>query len=282
MAHTTGAKTYNVGIVLRVIYARVINTNISRAMAGIKQNGILGQLPRDSWLMFAEHRVQDCFIRIDMTDEERDILIRWKKRSDTYRLMRMKAEAIVYVARGVGLDTVAEMVERAEGTMREWLSQWRRTRLSSVVTGHAVGGNTAKLKRARKEELGEILGKPPSEAGVKAGFWDVPALKDVVSIKFGVEYRSESSYRLLMRFLGMSLCFPTRSWGAATRRPSPGGWPRSGTRSPICSRTAGRSTPLTRFASSTRPRRGACGFPREREQSCTWTVRRRAGRSSGH
>ena len=53
--------------------------------------------------------------------------------------------------------------------------------------------NTAKLERAQKGELEEILGKPPSEAGVKAGFWDVPALKDVVSIKFGVEYRSESS-----------------------------------------------------------------------------------------
>ena len=34
-----------------------------------------------------------------------------------------------------------------------------------------------------------------------------------MSIKFGVEYRSESSYRLLMRFLGMSLCSPTRPGG---------------------------------------------------------------------
>ena len=43
-------------------------------------------------------------MQIDMTSEERDILIRWKKRSDTYKLVRMKAEAIVYAARGVGLD----------------------------------------------------------------------------------------------------------------------------------------------------------------------------------
>ena len=143
-----------------------------------------------------------------MTNEERDILIRWKKRSDTYKLVRMKAKTIVYAARGVGLDIIAEMVERAEETVREWLSEWRRYRLSSVVTGHAGNENAAKLKRAQKEELEEILGKPPSEAGVKAGFWDVPALKDVVQIKFGVEYRSESSYRLLMRFLGMSFKLP--------------------------------------------------------------------------
>ena len=147
-------------------------------------------------------------MQIDMTDEERDILIRWKKRSDTYRLVRMKAEAILYAARGVGLDIIAEMVERAEGTVREWLSEWRQTRLGSVVTGHAGNENAAKLKRAQKKELEEILSRPPSEAGVKAGFWDVPALKDVVSIKFGVEYRSESSYRLLMRFLGMTFKLP--------------------------------------------------------------------------
>ena len=81
----------------------------------------------------------------------------------------------MYAARGVGLDTVAEMVERTEGTVREWLSQWRQARPSSVVNGHAVGGSAARLKRAQKEELEEILSRPPSEAGAGAGFWDAPA-----------------------------------------------------------------------------------------------------------
>lgn len=48
--------------------------------------------------------VLNCFMQIDMADEERDILIRWRKRSDTYKLMRMKAKAVLYVWRGVGLD----------------------------------------------------------------------------------------------------------------------------------------------------------------------------------
>ena len=141
----------------------------------------------------SEYLVQDCLVQVDMTNEERDILIRWKKRSDTHKLVRMKAEAIVYAARGVGLDIIAEMVERTEKTVREWLSEWRRYRLGSVVTGHAGNENAAKLRRAQKEELEEILSKPPSESGVKAAFWDVPALRDVVQIRFGVEYRSDSS-----------------------------------------------------------------------------------------
>ena len=153
-------------------------------MAGIKQNDILGRLLRDCWLVFEGIAHEDCLVQIDMTDEERGVLIRWKKHSGTYRLVRMKAEAILYAWRGVGLDIIAEMVDRAEGTVRKWLSQWRRRRLQSVVTGHAMGENAAKLKRAQKEEPEETLSKPPSEAGVKAELWDVPALKDVVSIKF--------------------------------------------------------------------------------------------------
>ena len=79
-----------------------------------------------------------------MTNEERDILIRWKKRSDTYRLVRMKAEAIVYAARGVGLDIIAEMVERAEGTVREWLSRWRKGQAG-------LRGNRSRRQRERGE-----------------------------------------------------------------------------------------------------------------------------------
>ncbi|WKR20742.1 hypothetical protein AIF0345_0629 [Actinomyces israelii] len=52
-------------------------------MAGIKQDGILGRLLWDSWLASAEHLAQDGLVQIDMMDEERDILIGWKKRSGT-------------------------------------------------------------------------------------------------------------------------------------------------------------------------------------------------------
>ena len=168
-------------------------------------------------------------MQIDVTDEERGVLIRWKRRSvrTPCKLVRtedLRAEAIVYAWRGFGLDIITEMVERAEGTVRKWLSQWRRRRLQSVVTGHAVGENAAKFKRAQKEELEEILNKPPSEAGVEAELWDAHgSLRMSRLIRFGARYRSDSSYRLLMRFLGMSLCCQTRSTSAATRRPSPGG-----------------------------------------------------------
>ena len=66
--------------------------------------------------------------------------------------------------------------------------------MCSVLTGHAGNQNAAKLTRAQKEEPKAILAQPPSQAGVHAEFWDVPAIRDVVKILFDVEYRSDSSY----------------------------------------------------------------------------------------
>ena len=100
------------------------------------------------------------------------------------------------------------MVDRSRRTVRDWLASQRPAGLRSVVTGHAGNENAAKLTRAQKEQLKEILSRPPSQSGIKADFWDVPALRDVVKIKFGVERASDSSYQLLMRFPGMSFKLP--------------------------------------------------------------------------
>ena len=94
---------------------------------------------------------------VDVTQEEREILLRWKKRNDSFVLVRLKAEAVLYASRGVEVTIIAEMVDRTERTVRDWLSQWQLSRLHSVVTGHADNQNAAKLTRTQKEELKTIL-----------------------------------------------------------------------------------------------------------------------------
>ena len=147
---------------------------------------------------------------VDVTKEERDVLLRWKKRSDSFVLVRLKAEAVLRASRGVDVSVIVEMVDRSRRTVRDWLARWRPAGLCSVVTGHAGDENAAELTRAQKEQLKETLGGPPSQSGIKADFWDVPALRDVVRIEFGVGYSSDSSYQLLMRFLGMNFSRPLR------------------------------------------------------------------------
>ena len=130
-------------------------------------------------------------MHVDVTQKEHDVLLRWKKRSDTLVLVRLKAEAVLYASHGVDVDIIAKMVDRTGRTVWEWLAEWRRTRLHSVVTGHAGNENAAKLTRVQKEQLKEVLSLPPSQSGIRADFWDVPALRDVVKARFGVEYESK-------------------------------------------------------------------------------------------
>ena len=165
----------------------------------------------------------DRGVRVGVTLEETAVLVRWRKRSDNHVLVRMKAEAILYASEGVGIGIIAETVERAERTVQEWPADWRATRMCSVPAGHAGNQDAAKPARAQKEDLKAVLARPPSPAGVHAGFWDVPALRDVVKIMFDVEYQSDSSYQLLLRFCGLSFKLPDpfdehRNEKAITRR----------------------------------------------------------------
>jgi transposase len=145
---------------------------------------------------------------VSVDPDERKVLLNWKKRSDTMILIRLKAEAVLYASMNVSVEIISASVDRSPRTVSEWLSDWNSFRLQSVVTEHAGNQNAAKLTREQKADLKEILKSPPSEAGVSADFWDVPALEDVVKTKFEVEYESDSSYQLLMRFCGMSFKNP--------------------------------------------------------------------------
>lgn len=145
---------------------------------------------------------------VDIEDAERDVLLHWKRRADSFVLVRLKAEAILYVSEGVSAKVVARIVERSEKTVQEWLRNWRARRLGSVVTGHAGNENAAKLTRVQKERVKQALAAKPSESGIPVEFWDVPALENLVSTRFGVEYESDSSFHLLMKYCGMSFKLP--------------------------------------------------------------------------
>jgi transposase len=147
-------------------------------------------------------------VAVSVDPAERAVLLKWKKRGDTMSLIRMKAEAVLYASMGVDAEIIASTVDRSPRTVSDWLRDWNAARLKSVVTGHAGNENAAKLTGDQKAELKKVLESPPSEAGVSAEFWDVPSLEDVVKTRFDVEYESDSSYQILMRFLGMSFKLP--------------------------------------------------------------------------
>ena len=89
--------------------------------------------------------------------------------------------------------------------MQEWPADWQATRMRRVPAGHAGNRDAAEPARAREQEPKAVLARPPSRSGVRAGFRDVPAIREVVRILFDVEYQPDSSYRLLPPLCGPSL-----------------------------------------------------------------------------
>lgn len=145
---------------------------------------------------------------VTVESSEWKVLQNWKRDGSSFVLVRLKAEAVMLAAEDVPVEVIGRFVDRSVVTVRGWLRGWRESRLASVVTGHAGNENAARLTSVQKEEVREALASPPSESGVPAKFWDVPALKEFVSMRFSVEYDSDSSLHLLMRFCGMSFKYP--------------------------------------------------------------------------
>lgn len=139
---------------------------------------------------------------------EWEVLQNWKRGAGSFVLVRLKAEAIMLAFEEVPFGVISRFVDRSVSTVQSWLRDWQDSRLASVVTGHAGNENAAKLTSGQKEEVRRALACPPSDSGVPAEFWDVPALETLLSMRFGVEYESDSSLHLLMKFCGMSFKYP--------------------------------------------------------------------------
>ena len=159
-------------------------------------------------------RVMD---QVLVTDEEWRVLQDYKKTAP-YVLMKLKSEAIILLSKGIDARTVADVVERTPTSVRAWARAWNQTRLGSVHTGHAGNLNAWLLTAQQREEVLDVLSRPPSEAGLPASFWDVPGMSEWFWDRFEVVYESDSSYHFLLHMAGLSFHRPE---GVDRRRPDP-------------------------------------------------------------
>lgn len=142
-----------------------------------------------------------------ISSEERILLKQYLKTSPLV-LIRSKAQAILMREKGMVLKDIGDILSRDRRTVSGWLSDWDERRMSSIFTGHQNNENAAKLTKQQKQEIKEVLGKPPAERDVPKAFWDVPSLRTYTQATFGVGYESERSYHFLLRFSNLSFKYP--------------------------------------------------------------------------
>lgn len=145
--------------------------------------------------------------KIKINIEERGILQNHIK-TTKLRLIRDKSQTILICEQGLSPEAISNIVARSPRSIRRWLADWRKQRLSSIFTGHMGNTNASKLTANQKEEIQQVLQSPPSDFGLPKDFWDVSQLKTYTNTNFDTVYESDRSYHYLLQFSNLSFKYP--------------------------------------------------------------------------
>lgn len=143
----------------------------------------------------------------DVTGEEFDVLRDHMNHGATQR-MRHKAQVVMLAARGVDVDTIADIVNWAPSTITTWCRHFRQTRLGVLHDANLGNRNASKLSPQQFDEVMEVLAAPPHDNGIPIGFWTLPRLVGWIYDCFEVEYASAGSYHFLLHQAGLSFHKP--------------------------------------------------------------------------
>lgn len=147
---------------------------------------------------------------ISLTAHESEILSKYVK-SCPIETVRLRAHALLMRSQRLNLKDISKLVFRSERAITRWFVEFNEMRLASIFSGHIDNENASKLTRVQKEEIKNIIGKPPNKYGIPKEFWDVPKLKDYIEAEFGVVYESDISYHFLLKFSGLSFKYPDKT-----------------------------------------------------------------------
>ncbi len=137
-------------------------------------------------------------VRLRLTTETRKPLeATWRQAFQAGDLALVKrGTALLGMARGERVEAVATGVGVSPSTVYAWLQAF----LLDGVAGLRVrwrGGRPAKLTKAQRQRLAEILTAGPEAAGFPTGCWHALLIQQVIQREFGVSYNVHSLATLL-------------------------------------------------------------------------------------
>lgn len=122
--------------------------------------------------------------------------------------IRLRAHTTLLSHKGYSPSRIADILFQSEQTICRWISKFHGERIASLFPEYLGNEHASKLTRQQKEQLKEILSKPPSEYGIPKEYWDISTLKRYIKAEFGVEYESDESYRLIFVLHNYSFHLP--------------------------------------------------------------------------
>jgi transposase len=139
-------------------------------------------------------------------------------------LARIRFQAVRLYGQGYRLEEIERICGCSRPSVLEWCRDYRCEGIAGLLD-HRQGGNAAKLKPLQLEALQTLLeGYTPAQLFGQANccgdgvFWTVPDLRRLVQERFGVLYRSDTSYRSLLAKCGLSLQRPGHYYKSRNER----------------------------------------------------------------
>lgn len=135
------------------------------------------------------------------SDQEKELEIAYDYCKEVHT--RTRYQAVLLYGRQYPVAEICQICRCQVRSLLGWCERYQKEGISGLVDKRD-GGNRAQLSQVQKEELDQLLHQyrprqwfSSAECAGAGEFWDVALLAKVVAKKFGVVYKSLSSYRTL-------------------------------------------------------------------------------------
>ena len=137
-------------------------------------------------------------------EEKLDVLLEHYRHAGDVKISH-RAHVVALHLKGWCVRDVAEATFKRESTVSRWITAFKKLGVGSIFPGYYQNENAAKLTKKQKEEVKQLLrDNPPPD-----GFWSVGALKEYLSGRFDVTYKSPQSYYGILQLCNYSYKLPS-------------------------------------------------------------------------
>jgi len=120
--------------------------------------------------------------------EKLQTLLRVAYQGNDFRLYRI-VQGLLWLAEGRGVGEIATLLNVSKRTPYNWLKAFLSGGMSWIQTERYRGrGRKAKLRKAQKKEMYDMIVSGPEANGFDCGVWNTAMIDELIFRKFGVRY----------------------------------------------------------------------------------------------
>ncbi len=118
----------------------------------------------------------------------------------------IRIQAVLMRKRKMKRSDIVEIIGKSLDSVEDWIMAYNREGIKGLMTKKPKEKNGSKLTNKQRNQIKGWLNKgTPQEMGISdQDYWDIGTLKKLVSTKYGVEYKSRTSYTSLFDYCGFS------------------------------------------------------------------------------